>query len=146
MSNVSRRDFLKVLKGTGAVLGIGAIGVPVVSYFYPPKLEEMPSEPVLVCAEEELPVGDSKTVKFGRYPAIIVHLESGLKAFSAVCTHFACIVKWNPDDKRLDCPCHDGYFSAENGAVLDGPPPEPLAMLETEVVDGQIYVKVGGES
>ena len=146
MSNVSRRDFLKVLKGTGAVLGIGAIGVPVVSYFYPPKLEEMPSEPVLVCAEEELPVGDSKTVKFGRYPAIIVHLESGLKAFSAVCTHFACIVKWNAEQQRLDCPCHDGYFSAEDGTVVAGPPPSPLTMLETEIVDGQIYVKVGGEA
>ena len=146
MSNVSRRDFLKVLKGTGAVLGIGAIGVPVVSYFYPPKLEEMPSEPVLVCPEEELPLGESKTVKFGRYPAIIVHLETGLKAFSAVCTHFACIVKWNPEDKRLDCPCHDGYFNVEDGSVVAGPPPTPLTMLETEIVDGQIYVKVGGES
>ena len=146
MSNVSRRDFLKVLKGTGAALGIGAIGVPVVSYFYPPKLEEMPSEPVLVCPEEELPVGESKTVKFGRYPAIVVRLESGLKAYSAVCTHFACIVKWNPGDKRLDCPCHDGYFSVEDGSVVAGPPPTPLTMLETEIVDGQIYVKVGGES
>jgi len=27
---------------------------------------------------------------------------------------------------------------------LDGPPPTPLTMLETEIVDGQIYVKVGG--
>ena len=146
MDNVSRRDFLKLLKGTGAVLGIGAIGVPVVSYFYPPKLEEMPSEPVLVCAEEELPLGESKTVKFGRYPAIIVHLESGLKAYSAVCTHFACIVKWNAEEQRLDCPCHDGFFSVEDGSVVAGPPPTPLTMLETEIVDGQIYVKVGGES
>jgi cytochrome b6-f complex iron-sulfur subunit len=109
-------------------------------------LEEMPSEPVLVCAEEELPVGESKTVKFGRYPAIVIHLDSGLKAYSAVCTHFACLVKWNPDTIRLECPCHDGYFNPEDGAVVAGPPPAPLTMLEAEVVDGQIYVKVGGES
>jgi nitrite reductase/ring-hydroxylating ferredoxin subunit len=106
----------------------------------------MPSEPVLVCAEDELPVGDSRTVKFGRYPAIVVHLESGLKAYSAVCTHFACIVKWNAEAQRLDCPCHDGYFSPEDGSVVAGPPPSPLTMLETEIVDGQIYVKVGGEA
>jgi cytochrome b6-f complex iron-sulfur subunit len=146
MDNLTRRDFLNLLKGTGAVLGVGAVAVPVVSYFYPPKLEEMPSEPVLVCAENELPVGDSRTVKFGRYPAIVVHLASGLKAYSAVCTHFACIVKWNGETARLECPCHDGYFSAEDGAVLDGPPPSSLTMLETEIVDGQIYVKVGGEA
>jgi len=146
MDDVTRRDFLKLLKGTGAFIGVGAVAVPVVSYFYPPKLEEMPSEPVLVCAEEELPVGESKTVKFGRYPAIVVHLDSGLKAYSAVCTHFACIVKWNAEAQRLDCPCHDGYFSAEDGTVVAGPPPSPLTMLETEIVDGQIYVKVGGEA
>jgi len=146
MDNVTRRDFINLLKGTGAVIGVSAVAVPVVSYFYPPKLEEVPSEPVLVCAEDELPVGESKTVKFGRYPAIVIRLASGLKAYSAVCTHFACIVKWNGETSRLECPCHDGYFSAEDGAVLDGPPPSPLTMLATEIVDGQIYVKVGGEA
>lgn len=146
MDNVTRRDVLNLLKGTGAAIGVGAVALPVVAYFYPPKLEEMPAEPVLVCPEQELPVGASRTVKFGRYPAIIVHLEAGLKAYSAVCTHFACIVKWNVETGRLECPCHDGYFSAEDGAVLDGPPPAPLMALVAEVVDGQIYVRVGGEA
>jgi len=146
MDNVTRRDFLNLLKGTGVVLGAGAVAVPVVAYFYPPKLEEIPSEPVLVCAENELPVGESRTVKFGRYPAIVVHLDSGLKAYSAVCTHFACLVKWNPETARFECPCHDGFFSADDGSVISGPPPAPLTVLETEVVDGQIYIKVGGES
>ena len=146
MDNVTRRDFLNLLKGTGVVIGVGAVATPVVAYFYPPKLEEMPSEPVLVCPEDELPVGESKTVKFGRYPAIVVHLDSGLKAYSAVCTHFACLVKWNPEQKRLDCPCHDGFFNVKDGTVVSGPPPSPLTMLESEIVDGQIYVKVGGES
>ena len=146
MDNVTRRDFLNLLKGTGVVIGAGAVAAPVVAYFYPPKLEEMPSEPVLVCAEDELPVGESKTVKFGRYPAIVIRLESGLKAYSAVCTHFACIVKWNPETARMECPCHDGDFSADDGSVISGPPPAPLTMLAAEIVDGQIYVKVGGEA
>jgi cytochrome b6-f complex iron-sulfur subunit len=146
MDDITRRDFLNLLKGTGAAVGVGVVAAPVVAYFYPPRLEEMPTEPVLVCSEEELPPGSSRTVKFGRYPAIVLHLESGLKAYSAVCTHFACIVKWNPDSGRLECPCHDGYFNPENGAVLAGPPPSPLTMLEAEVVEGQVYVKVGGES
>jgi cytochrome b6-f complex iron-sulfur subunit len=99
---------------------------------------------VLVCPENELPVGQAKTVEFGRYPAIIVHTADGLKAYSAVCTHFACLVKWNPDTTRLECPCHNGYFSAADGSVLFGPPPKPLLALVAEVVDGQVYVKVGG--
>jgi cytochrome b6-f complex iron-sulfur subunit len=144
MSDLTRRDFLKLVKGAGALLGVSVVATPVVAYFYPPKLEELPTEPILVCPEAELPEGQAKTVKFGRYPAIIIHLPDGLKAFSAVCTHFACIVKWNPDTVRLECPCHEGDFSAEDGSVVSGPPPTPLMVLATEVVDGQIYVKVGG--
>lgn len=140
---MNRRDFLKLF---GSLIGVGVIGTPVVSYFYPPKLEEMPTEPVLVCAEDELPLGAAKMVKFGRYPAIVVHIAEGLKAYSAVCTHFACIVKWNAEAQRLDCPCHDGYFSPQDGSVVSVPPPTPLMALAAEVVDGHIYVKVGGES
>jgi nitrite reductase/ring-hydroxylating ferredoxin subunit len=144
MSDLSRRDFLKLLKGAGALAGVGLVASPVVSYLYPPKLEELPSEPVLVCPESELLLGQSKIVKFGRYPALIINMPEGLKAYSAVCTHFACIVKWNPDSNQLECPCHEGYFSVADGSVISGPPPAPLMALETEVVDGQIYVKIGG--
>jgi cytochrome b6-f complex iron-sulfur subunit len=144
MSDITRRDFLKLVKGAGALLGVSVVAAPVVAYFYPPKLVEMPTEPVLVCPENELPVGQAKTVEFGRYPAIVVHTADGLKAYSAVCTHFACLVKWNPDTTRLECPCHNGYFSAADGSVLFGPPPKPLLALVAEVVDGQVYVKVGG--
>jgi len=143
MSDITRRDFLKLLQGAGALIGLSAVAMPVVAYFYPPKLIEMPTEPVLVCPQSELPVGESKIVEFGRYPAIIVNTEGGLKAYSAVCTHFACLVKWNPETKRLECPCHDGYFNAADGSVISGPPPKPLLALAAEVVDGQIYVKVG---
>jgi cytochrome b6-f complex iron-sulfur subunit len=143
MSDITRRDFLKLLQGAGALIGVSAVATPVVAYFYPPKLIEMPTEPVLVCPENELPVGEAKTVEFGRYPTIIINTEGGLKAYSAVCTHFACLVKWNPETKRLECPCHDGYFNAADGSVISGPPPKPLLALAAEVVDGQIYVKVG---
>jgi Rieske Fe-S protein len=143
MSDLTRRDFLKLLKGAGALIGVSAVATPVVAYFYPPKLIGMPSEPVLVCPESELPVGEAKIVEFGRYPAIVINSENGLKAYSAVCTHFACLVKWNPETKRLECPCHDGYFNAADGSVISGPPPKPLLALAAEIVDGQIYVKVG---
>lgn len=146
MSDITRRDFLKLLKSAGALAGVGVVATPLIAYLYPPKLEEMPTEPVLVCPESELSLGQSRTVKFGRYPALVINLPEGLKAYSAVCTHFACIVKWNPDTHQLECPCHEGYFSVADGSVISGPPPAPLMALETEVVDGQIYVKVGGDA
>jgi len=144
MSDITRRDFLRLLQGAGALFGISVVAEPVLAFFYPPKLVEIPTEPVLVCADADLPVGQAKTVEYGRYPAIVIHTVNGLKAYSAVCTHFACLVKWNSETARLECPCHNGYFSAEDGGVVSGPPPKPLLALVAEVVDGQIYVKVGG--
>ncbi|MFC2028338.1 Rieske 2Fe-2S domain-containing protein [Chloroflexota bacterium] len=147
MSDITRRDFLNIIKGAGAVAGVGLIAAPIVSYFYPPTLEEMPSEPVMVCQEDELPLGEAKTVKFGRYPAVIINLEDkGLKAYSAVCTHFACLVKWEKESGELICPCHEGSFNPSDGTVISGPPPTPLLVLEAEIKDGTIYVKVGDES
>jgi Rieske Fe-S protein len=140
MAEITRRDFMKFANRALAVTGVAAIAVPFVAYFYPPELEEIPSEPVLVGAESEIPVGTSKTVRFGRYPALVLNTPQGLKAYSAVCTHFACIVKWDPDKNQIMCPCHEGYFDPLDGHVLAGPPPTPLAALKVEVVDGQIFV------
>ena len=141
----TRRDFIKLFNRVLAATGLTVVLGPVVAYFYPPKLEETPSDPVVVAPESELPVGTSKTVKFGRYPAIIIHTETGLKAYSAVCTHFACIVMWEPEIHQIACPCHAGFFDVENGSVISGPPPTPLSHLETEIIDGHIYIKAGGE-
>jgi Rieske Fe-S protein len=140
MNEMTRREFLKIANRVLTATGLMAVVAPVVAYFYPPKLEEIPSEPVLVCPEADLPVGESKTVRFGRYPALVLNTPQGLKAYSAVCTHFACIVKWDPNLGQIVCPCHEGYFDAADGHVISGPPPTPLALLKTEVVEGQIYV------
>ena len=144
MPNFSRRDFLKLTNRFLTVTGLAIILGPVVAYFYPSELEEVPSDPVLVGPEDELPIGVSKTVRFGRYPALIVNTSEGLRAYSAVCTHFACVVKWDSDKKTIYCPCHDGFFDPLNGEVISGPPPTPLDPVKVEVVDGQIYVG-GGE-
>lgn len=143
MTDLTRRNFLSLIKTSGVFLAAGALLSPIVAFFYPPKLEETPAEPVLVCAEGDLPPGASKTVAFGRYPALVINTSNGLRAYSAVCTHFACITKWVKEEGKIYCPCHDGYFDPEDGSVLAGPPPAPLAKLVAEVIDGQIYVKVG---
>jgi Rieske Fe-S protein len=140
MSKFSRRDFINLSKSFLTVTGLAVVLGPIIAFFYPANLEETPSEPVLVCPEEELSQGDSKTIRFGRYPALVINTTEGLRAYSAVCTHFACIVKWNLDRYEIECPCHEGYFDPYNGEVISGPPPTPLDSLKVDVVDGEIYV------
>lgn len=146
MENLSRRSFMKIVKSVGAFLGTGVFLGPIIAYFYPPRLEETPAEPVEVCKSEELPLGASKTVAFGRYPALVIHTSSGLRAYSAVCTHFACISKWDADKGLIHCPCHEGYFDPEDGSVVSGPPPTPLTMFVVEEIEGRIFVKVGEQA
>ena len=116
------------------------IGGPIVAYFYPSDLQETPSEPVFVCKVEELPVGESITINYGRYPALVINTQEGMFAYSAVCTHFACIVKWDVEKGQIYCPCHDGYFDPMDGSVISGPPPLPLAAIPVNVVNNEIYV------
>jgi Rieske Fe-S protein len=142
---LTRRDFMKMINRILAATGLAAVFGPIIAFFYPPKLEEMPAEPVLVAPEEELPVGTSKLVTFGRYPALVIHTNEGLRAYSAVCTHFACLVKYDSERDEIHCPCHDGYFDPLDGHVTGGPPPIGLTVLNVEVIAGEIYVTAGGE-
>ena len=142
---LTRRGFLslfnRVLAATGAAVLIG----PIVAFFWPAKLEEIPSEPLAVGDEESIPEREAKTVRYGRYPAIILNTaERGLVAYSAVCTHVACLVKWNPASGMIECPCHEGYFDPADGTVISGPPPEPLGEIQVNIVDGPIFI--GGDA
>ena len=144
-TKLSRRGFLHLLNRFLAATGLAVLVGPVVAFFWPSKLEEVPSEPVPIGDVGSIPEGDAKTVRYGRYPAIILNTpERGLIAYSAVCTHFACLVKWNPESGMIDCPCHEGYFNPADGAVISGPPPEPLLKIRLFIEEGTIFI--GGEA
>lgn len=140
---LTRREFLRIMNKTLILTGAAALFAPIVAFFFPAKLEETPSEPVLVGSIDDFGVNTSKTVRFGRYPAIVINTEAGLRAYSAVCTHFACIVKWDSSIGQMVCPCHEGYFDPMDGHVISGPPPTPLEEVPIRITNGEIYI--GGE-
>jgi cytochrome b6-f complex iron-sulfur subunit len=142
-NKVSRRGFLNLLQKAIAATGVAAIVGPIIAFFWPADLEQVPSEPVAVGPEDSIPIGTSKTIRFGRYPAIVLNTEDGLRAYSAVCTHFACIITWEPEQNRLACPCHEGYFEPKDGSVISGPPPNPLEPIPVFKQDGTLFI--GGE-
>ncbi len=140
MNNISRSEFIKTIKLVFASTGLVAIAAPILSYLYPSQLEETPSTAVFVAKVEELPANESRTVLYRRYPAIVVNTSQGLKGYSAVCTHFACIVKWNKEIGQFACPCHAGFYDPLDGHVISGPPPRPLPTIPVKIVNDEIFL------
>ena len=65
-------------------------------------------------------------------------------ALSAACTHMGCITRWQDDDRRFHCPCHNAVF-AEDGTHIHldyGLSLPPLTRLNTKIENGNFYVEV----
>jgi cytochrome b6-f complex iron-sulfur subunit len=134
----SRRKFLFTCLGGIAAAGAGAALYPIYNYLAP-QSTSMTGEKISIPASELLP-GDAKFFDFRGEAGVIVRKRSGeLIALSAVCTHLGCIVQWEKDKQDFLCPCHGGKYT-DDGVVISGPPPHPLARLPFTVVGGTIVV------
>jgi len=58
-------------------------------------------------------------------------------AFTAVCTHAQCLVT-AVSDGTINCPCHGSQYAIEDGSVVGGPAPAPLAEVEITVKGDKI--------
>ena len=135
--DVSRRQFCKV--ACGSALAVSGGWLVRDKIFPQPKA----TEPKLVARVEELSVGGYKLFAYPteHHPAILVRLgESEFAAYSQSCTHLMCPVNYQHEQRKFYCPCHEGFFSAEDGRVLAGPPPRALPRFPVEVRRGEIWV------
>ena len=139
---INRREFFSTALAALGITFAGGTGLYGIGrYLIPPKKPERYRD-VLIASLDEVPEG--KTFEFkdldGR-KAMLVNLgDSKYKAFSAVCTHLGCMIKWVPGEKVFHCPCHDGYFDS-SGSVISGPPPRPLDEFKVTVKEDKfLYV------
>ena len=71
-----------------------------------------------------IPVGGGKVLSDQK--VVVTQPTSGeFKAFSAVCTHQACLVT-DVADGVINCACHGSQFDITTGAVKQGPATKPL--------------------
>ena len=84
----------------------------------------------------DLPVGRASLFFYPTHdnPCLVIRTaETQVVAFEQKCTHLGCPVHYDHADGQLVCPCHAGFFSAEDGRVLAGPPKRALPQIELEV-------------
>jgi rieske iron-sulfur protein len=81
-------------------------------------------------------------------PLDVASTAQGVVAYSAICTHLGCTVRFSeePMDQapfpHIHCPCHAALFDPHRGGiVLGGPAPRPLPQLPVKLNDkGEVVV------
>ncbi|MGH3718926.1 MAG: Rieske (2Fe-2S) protein [Pseudonocardiaceae bacterium] len=80
----------------------------------------------------DIPVGGG-TVFAGKKVVVTQPAPGTFRAFSAVCTHQACMVD-KVASGTIDCPCHGSRFAIADGSVVHGPAARPLPERQVTVV------------
>jgi Rieske Fe-S protein len=134
------------------LIGLG-IGIPAIAYIIAPALKRAESQGWIrlgAASKVEIGIPTLFKTKIERETgwitnetelSIYIITENGrdFAAFSNICTHLGCRVRWNADQGQFFCPCHNAVFD-KSGNVVAGPPPRPLDRYEINVVDDQLYV------
>ena len=101
---------------------------------------ESPTTPVsgALASVSEIPVGGGVIVP--EPPIVITQPVAGtFKAFTAICPHQGCLVS-EVAVNQIVCPCHGSLFSAEDGAVVQGPAVEGLTAASIAVQGDSIVL------
>ncbi len=135
---MQRRSFLKLLASLLGLTALGAFVYPLFRFLLPVESEARIS--TVKVPKVEVPIGGFKDVMIGTTPAIIINAkDKGFLAFSKVCSHLGCLVKYYPDRQIFICPCHAGAFDLQ-GNVISGPPPRPLPKYSIRVEGNNLVI------
>jgi Rieske Fe-S protein len=137
-SVASRRGFLTFLMACSVALFLATI--PFARRFIGKKEKQFPK--VALGKVTDVPLGESRPFFYPgkNNPSLLVHLPNGeWRAYEGTCTHLSCVVYWDVASQRVICPCHNAAFAIETGAVLMGPPRQPLPRIKLSVEGDTIY-------
>ena len=116
--------------------------MPALVYIWPARASGGRSNLVSAGNVNDFSIGTARMAQAEGKPIILIRKDqASYAAFSAICTHLGCIVKWESNSRQIQCPCHAAVFDI-NGQVVAGPPPTPLQSYEVVVVSGEVMVKL----
>ena len=141
-SYVTRREFTKFLGLTSLAFLFGTFTAAARKLL----------KRVLASRRQAMRVASVDTIAVGGYklfryptaddPCILLRLDTEkFAAFNQSCTHLSCPVHFNAGARQLVCPCHNGFFSAEDGRPLAGPPKRPLEALTVSMRDNEVWIQ-----
>ena len=135
---MDRRRFLQGLLTVTGLTAVGSFVYPIFRFLSPASADDKGTQ--IRVAKSDIPPGGSKDILVHETPAIIINRpDQGFIVLSKVCTHLGCLVDYEPDKKRLLCPCHAGTYDLA-GKVISGPPPKPLQTFPLKIENGDLVI------
>ena len=132
--------------GIGLVVSYGTLAAQVLAFLFPRGVGR-PTRKLFVGPVDRFQVGAATSIRDLEGNEVLVKRgSSGLRAFSSVCPHLGCRVRWEEDEQQFFCPCHRGVFDAD-GVATDGPPADAnqslvAAPLIVDEENGVVYLEV----
>ncbi len=135
---VTRREMVKFL-------ALGSLTIARANFVVaglPHIVKASPMPRTMIALASSIPVGGSTLFSYPAEedPCILVRQRNGdLVAYSQVCTHLSCAVIHKEQENTLFCPCHQGYFTVEQGRPYAGPPTRPLPRIKLEQHGNEVF-------
>lgn len=139
-TGLDRRQFMGIT-WAASLLAFTAQATGALIKFMTPELEAGAFGTKVRAGElNEFEVGSISYFRESRF--FLVRLEEGFLALYRKCPHLGCVVPWDEELNKFNCPCHSSLFNTK-GEVLSGPAPRPLDYFPVEVKGGEVFVDTG---
>ena len=147
-----RRKFLGKASGAAMVAGLaggyGGFGAIALRYLYPSTTGDRIWQ--FVIETDRVKAGES--IRFRGPSGEMVNIArqdrngdaDDFIALSSTCPHLGCQVRWESQNNRFYCPCHNGVFDP-SGIATSGPPAEAgqtLSRYPLQVTNGLLHIAV----
>lgn len=102
-----------------------------------------PKDFTTAMAASDLPENLVKRVDVKGEPILLLKRADKIFAIGAVCSHYGGpLEKGKVVGNTVQCPYHYSRFSIEDGSVKEGPSTSPVPAYDTQIVGGQIQVRM----
>lgn len=98
-----------------------------------------------LCRLDDLPDGAPRQLMLGVVPLMTLRRGSRVWVLSDRCSHLSGpLHQGSIDGECVTCPWHGSRFRLDDGAVVHGPATTPQPVLEVQVEQGEVWVRLPG--
>ncbi|MHB1161584.1 MAG: QcrA and Rieske domain-containing protein [Chloroflexota bacterium] len=148
---VDRRGFFQRAVAAIAAAFAALLGIPLLGFFASALFRRPPEDWARVCSLDEIRTDAPTQFRvifprrdgFREYDDVrgvfVIRRGDDILAFTNICTHMGCSVRWLDWRQQILCPCHGGMYDRW-GNLVGGPPARSLPLYVSRIEGNDLYV------